>query len=232
VRVSWIHCVLAEWQLVRPRLVRSRLGLALLLLVGSLVAGSARDPTSIPVALAVRVGMLGAVLGVGFAAGSAADRAALALTLTHPTTAPAVAVGRWLAAVTAAGLAVTVALVAAGGAQGAGPGELARAGVAALAAAGAAAGAALALAWLAGNIATGLLFLYIAVIGALPPGGAERLIGHGAVRQAGALVLSVAPSVSRYQGLASGTITAWLHAAAWIAGGLTASALLARGRAP
>src|SRR2546428_8552617 len=100
--VHWLRCVLAEWQLVRARLVRSRLGIWLLLL-GAGGAWLAARGASLTV-LAPQIAMLGAVLGVAFTVGSDADRAALALTLTHPTTPLAVAAGRWLAAVTAARL--------------------------------------------------------------------------------------------------------------------------------
>src|SRR5207247_906641 len=93
-----LRCALAEWQLARTRLVRSRLGLWLLLLVGGLVLVARH-----PVILALDTGMLAAVLAVAFTAGADSDRAALALTLTHPTTPLAVALGRWLAAGLAGG---------------------------------------------------------------------------------------------------------------------------------
>src|SRR6266487_3744790 len=100
--MHWLRCVLAEWQLLRARLVRSRLGLWLLLLGGGGVWLATRGaPLTI---LAPHLAMLGAVLGVAFSVGSDVDRAAVALTLTHPTTPLAVAAGRWLAAVTAAGI--------------------------------------------------------------------------------------------------------------------------------
>src|SRR3989442_3876085 len=99
--VHWLRCVLAEWQLLRSRLVRSRLGIWLLLLGAAGVWLAARGgPLTV---LAPHVAMLGAVLGVAFTAGSDADRAALSLILTHPTTPLALAAGRWLAAVTASG---------------------------------------------------------------------------------------------------------------------------------
>src|SRR5207245_2754662 len=93
-------CVLAEWQLLRSRLVRSRLGIWLLLLGAAGVWLAARGgPLTV---LAPHVGMLGAVLGVAFTAGSDADRAALSLILTHPTTPLPLAAGRRLAALPAA----------------------------------------------------------------------------------------------------------------------------------
>src|SRR6184192_4025406 len=82
--MHWLRCVLAEWQLLRARLVRSRLGLWLLLLSGGGAWLATRGaPLTI---LAPHLAMLGAVLGVAFSVGSDVDRAAVALTLTHPTT--------------------------------------------------------------------------------------------------------------------------------------------------
>src|SRR5437773_2209337 len=105
-----LRCALAEWQLARTRLVRSRLGLWLLLLVGGLVLVARH-----PVILALDTGMLAAVLAVAFTAGADSDRAALALTPTHPTTPLAVALRRWLAAHAVAGLCAGVARRTPGG---------------------------------------------------------------------------------------------------------------------
>src|SRR5207249_74026 len=78
--MHWLRCVLAEWQLLRARLVRSRLGLWLLLLSGGGAWLATRGaPLTI---LAPHLAMLGAVLGVAFSVGSDVDRAAVALTLT------------------------------------------------------------------------------------------------------------------------------------------------------
>src|SRR5439155_376218 len=110
--MHWLRCVLAEWQLLRARLVRSRLGLWLLLLSGGGAWLATRGaPLTI---LAPHLAMLGAVLGVAFSVGSDVDRAAVALTLTHPTTPLAVAAGRWLAAVTAGGILMLAVLSVAG----------------------------------------------------------------------------------------------------------------------
>ncbi len=139
--MHWLRCVLAEWQLLRSRLVRSRLGIWLLLLgAGGVWLAARGGPLTL---LAPHVAMLGAVLGVAFTAGSDADRAALSLILTHPTTPLAVAVGRWLAAVTAAGTLVLALLFVAGAVSSGPPGLLVRAGAAAGGAAAAAAGCAL-----------------------------------------------------------------------------------------
>src|SRR5712691_11362906 len=159
--VHWLRCVLAEWQLVRARLVRSRLGIWLLLL-GAGGAWLAARGASLTV-LAPQIAMLGAVLGIAFTVGSDADRAALALALTHPTTPLALAAGRWLAAVTAAGILVLGFVFTAAVLSSMSVVQLARAGVAGFGAAAAAAGCALLAAARGGNTAAGLLFLYIAV---------------------------------------------------------------------
>jgi hypothetical protein len=225
--VIFLRCALAEWQLVRARLLRSRLGLWLALLAAGGVARSATaDPRDL-VEIVVRVAMLGGVLGVAFAAGSDADRAALALTLTHPTSPGAVAVGRWLGATTAACLAsVPVLGVAlARGAGTAGPLGGGGPGLAAVFAGGAAAAAALPGVWLGGNVVALLLFLYVAFAGG--PGTGVLHAGSPHVAAAlGAAALAVAPAAGRYQGLAAGDPMAWLHAAAWILGGSSAGALL------
>src|SRR5881397_2515519 len=126
--MHWLRCVLAEWQLLRARLVRSRLGLWLLLLSGGGAWLATRGaPLTI---LAPHLAMLGAVLGVAFSVGSDVDRAAVALTLTHPTTPLAVAAGRWLAAVTAAGIVVLALLFVAGAQSSLPTGAVVRAAVA------------------------------------------------------------------------------------------------------
>src|SRR5256885_9542859 len=117
-----LRCALAEWQLARTRLGRSRLGLWLLLLAAGFVLVARH-----PVILALDTGMLAAVLAVAFTAGADSDRAALALTLTHPTTPLAVALGRWLAASAIAGLCVGVACATRAGSGGAEAGSLWRA---------------------------------------------------------------------------------------------------------
>src|SRR2546427_11886831 len=94
-----LQCILAEWRLARTRLVRSRLGLWLLLLVTGFVLVGRH-----PVILALDTGMLAAVLAVAFTAGADSDHAALALTLTHPTTPLAVAAGGGVAPGRVAGI--------------------------------------------------------------------------------------------------------------------------------
>lgn len=161
--MHFLRCVLAEWQLVRARLVRSRLGLWLLLLALGGAVLVARSPTPDPVAIAMRVGMLGAVLGVAFAAGSDIDRAAFALTLTHPTSRLALALGRWLAAVSAAAFAPLAVAATAIALDEAPASVVWHAAATGLAAAAAVAGVALPGVWLGGNAVAVGLFLYIAL---------------------------------------------------------------------
>jgi len=193
--VHFLHCVLAEWQLVRVRLLRSRLGIWLLLLGVASVAVHLRARTQELESLALRVGMLGALLGIAFAAGSDADRAALAITLSHPTTPLAVALGRWLAAVTASACAMLAALVATvtiGRADGTDLLLAARTGALSSAAV---AAAALAGVWLGGNTVAAALFLYIGLAGTPPvPGWAQVFVTVGGVA-AGALLLMRRPHV-------------------------------------
>jgi len=217
--VHFLRCVLAEWVLVRPRLLRTRLGVWLLLLGAALVWLGSRGTD--PVGVALHAGALGAVLGAAFTAGSGADRAALAITLAHPTTPLAVACGRWLGAlIPAAGLTVACSIAV---------GWHTTAALAGLAAAGAVAGCALAAVLLAGNGAALVLFICMALAGAVPP---ETIVGvakPGAVRLTVASVLEFGPALWRYREIAGGSASALLHSAAWAALGISlASGLVAR----
>jgi hypothetical protein len=229
--MAFPRCCLAEWQIVRARLLRSRLGIWLLLLAAGfawLAAGAARDPL---LPLALRTGMLSAILCVAFSAGSSLDRAALALTLSHPTTPLAVAAGRWLAATVAAGLVTLAATFAVAALRGAGPGDFLPAAAAGAGAAGAAAGCALLIVWIGGNAPVGAFFFFIAVLSVLSPRGLEFLTSVGVIRVMGSAVLTLAPALWRYRGLAFGDPGAWLHAIAWSAGGVVLGAVvLARRR--
>ena len=225
--MHWLRCVLAEWQLLRSRLVRSRLGIWLLLLgAGGVWLAARGGPLMV---LAPHVAMLGAVLGVAFTAGSDADRAALSLILTHPTTPLAVAVGRWLAAVTAAGTLVLALLFVAGAVSSGPPGLLVRAGAAAGGAAAAAAGCALVAGAAGGNALAGVLFLYIAVPSVISADTLGAGPGAGALARAGTLLLELLPGVWRYMALERGDPVGWVHAACWAVGGVAGTArLLAR----
>ena len=227
--MHWLRCVLAEWQLLRSRLVRSRLGIWLLLLGAAGVWLAARGgPLTV---LAPHVAMLGAVLGVAFTAASDADRAALSLILTHPTTPLAVAAGRWLAALTAAATLV-LALLFVSGAVASGPGGLlVRAGAAACGAAAAAAGCALVAGAAGGNTLAGVLFLYIAVPSVVSADALATAPAAGMLARVGALVLELLPGVWRYAALERGDPLGWVHAACWAVGGVAGTARLLSRRA-
>lgn len=223
--MHFIRCVLAEWALVRPRLVRTRFGACLLSLGAALVWLGTRGAD--PLTVALHAGALGSVVGAAFAAGSAADRAALAITLAHPTTPLAVACGRWLAAVIpAAGLTI-VCTVAVGWHPGAA--------LAGLAAAAAVAGCALAAVLVAGTGAGLVLFLFMALVGTVPP---ETIVGvaePGAARLAVASALELGPALWRYREVAGAgdvdKLGALLHAAAWALLGVVLASGIVRRRA-
>ena len=219
-----LRCVLAEWQLLRSRLVRSRLGIWLLLLGAAGVWLAARGgPLTV---LAPHVAMLSAVLGVAFTAASDADRAALSLILTHPTTPLAVAAGRWLAAVTAAGMPVLALLFVSGAASPGPAGLLVRAGAAGCGAAAAAAGCALVAGATGGNAMAGALFLYIAVPSVMSADTLGAGPAAGALARAAMLVLELLPGVWRYAALAHGDPVGWIHAGCWAVGGVAGTAWL------
>jgi len=213
--VHFVRCVLAEWPLLRVRLLRTRLGLWLLLLAGSLVLLERHTPAPDPLATAITAGALAAVLAVAYLAGPRADRAALAIALRHPTTPRAVAWGRWLAATGGAALVVLACAAHSAWTTGAGVASLGAA-LAGLAAAGAVAAGTLALVWTGGNPAAGLYFIYLALLGGMPP---ETLLGvarPGVVRLALATVVELAPGQWRFRGIATGDVGAAAFAAAWI----------------
>jgi hypothetical protein len=219
--VHFLRCVLAEWALVRPRLLRTRLGACLVLLGAALVwlGNRGRDP----LAVALHAGALGGVLSAAFAAGSSADRAAFAIALGHPTTPLAVACGRWLSAVIpAAGLTIVcTALV----------GWQAGAAAAGLAAAAAVAACALAAVLVAGTGAALVLFLFMALAGAVPPETIVAVAEPGAVRLAVASALELGPALWHYREVASGEVGAVLHAVGWAALGVIVAGAVVRRRA-
>jgi hypothetical protein len=227
-------CVLAEWPLLRTRLLRSRLGLWLTLLTAALVLLERSAPAPDPLGTALEAGALGAVLSVGYLAGSAADRAALSLLLGHPTSPGAVACGRWLAATGGAGLVVLATCVHSvwtTGAVAAGVG----AALAGLVTAGAIAACTLALAWSGGNLLTGFWFAALALLGRAAPGALIGVPHAGALRVLAAAWLELAPGPGRYREVAWGAVGPVAHAAAWMAIGLGLAAWRAarlRGAAP
>jgi len=220
--------VVAEWQLLRIRMLRTRLGVWLTLMTIGLVALHVRAGGDRLTPLALRAGMLAALLAVAYGAGGDADRAALTLILTHPTSRLAVSAGRWLGAVTVASAVVAIAVVAEAAIAGRAVGgvAVARDALAGAAAAGAAAGAALPGVWLLGNSVAAALFLYIGIASATSP--AE--LGPGpfiALAPIASTVLKVLPGVWRYSGLAAGEAVPMIHAGTWCLGGVLLAALLA-----
>jgi hypothetical protein len=215
--------LLAEWHLVRRRLLRTRLGIWLLVLSTGTALVLARSDVA-PAGPAARLALLAAMFGVTFCAASGGDRAALPLLLSHPTTPAALAAGR--ATVTAllafAGVVAALAAALPVRAMGIGPALAAAATGAGAAAAGA--GAALACAWLGGNVAVGLLLAWVAIVGNAPPELWRAAAPDGAVAVAGVVLLEALPGVWRYRSLATGDVVAWLHALAWGAGGVALAA--------
>jgi len=226
-----VRCILAEWQIVRARLLRSRLGVWLVLIgVGFGWLATAGGPGGL-IALALRVGMLSAILCIAFCAGSDADRAALAITLTHPTTPLAVAAGRCIAAWAAALLVVLASVTGAATLVGATFVDTQRAIAAGGGAAGAAAGCELLLVCLGGNALAGVLFVHVALVSVLSPIGLAYLVTSPVLRGVGTAVLAVGPSLWRYRGLAFGDAGAWAHALGWMIAGVLLGAMLL-GRRP
>ena len=222
--MHFLRCVLAEWALVRPRLLRTRFGAWLVLLGGALIWLGTQG--SDPLGIALHAGALGAVLSAAFAAGSAADRAAFAITLTHPTTPLAIACGRWLATMIPAAALTAGCTVVTGGRSGAV--------LAGIVTAGAVASCALAAVLLAGSGAALLLFICMTLVGAVPP---EALVGvaqPGAVRLGVASALELGPALWRYREVAAGDPGALLHAVAWATLGvvLASGVIQRRARAP
>lgn len=203
--MHFLRCVLAEWTLVRPRLLRTRFGVWLALLGAALIWLGARG--SDPLGTALHAGALGAVLCAAFAAGSTADRAAFAIALTHPTTPVAIACGRWLAAVIPSAALTAACAVAVGGRS--------DAVLAGIVTAGAVAGCALAAVLLAGTGAALMLFICMALAGAVPPEAIVGVAEPGAARLAIASALELGPALWRYREVAAGDAGALVHALAW-----------------
>ena len=219
VPVHFLRCVLAEWALVRPRLLRTRFGAWLTLLGAALIWLGLRGAD--PLGVALDAGALGAVLSAAFVAGSAADRAAFAITLTHPTTPLAVACGRWLATVLPTAALTGACTIAVGGHV--------PAAVAGIVAGSAVAGCALAAVLLAGTGAALVLFICMALAGAVPPEAIVGVAEPGAARLAVASILELGPALWRYREVATGDIGALMHAGAWAGlGTVLASGLVRR----
>ena len=156
-----MRCIGAEWLVVRARLVRTRLGMWLLLLAAAFAW--AGPPDSLP-PVAARTGMLAGLLSVAFAIGARSDRLALSITLGHPTTPLAVAVGRWLEATVAASLAVTLVSVALALRDGAAPSVLLASWSWGVVVAGAAAGMSFPAVLVGGNVPAAALIAFAALL--------------------------------------------------------------------
>jgi hypothetical protein len=218
--MEFVRRTLSEWLLLPVRLVRTRLGLWLLLLLGGLWWLQRGDPAADPVGVAVLAGTLGAVVCAAALAGSAGDRAALAHRLLQPTSPAAIAAGRWLLAACGAALLV---LIVAGHAAWATHGvrDTVGAAIAGLAAAAAVSACVLALVLVGGSALAVPAFLWFLLISAVPP---ERMLGlghRGVVWLIGAGVLEIGPSVWRYRDIATGDLGATAHAVLWVGAGLS-----------
>lgn len=205
------------------RLVRTRLGFHLLLLLAGLWWLQRGDPAADPVGIAVLAGTLGAVVCVSALAGSRDDRAALAHRLLHPTSPAAIAAGRWLAAVWGAGLLVAVLV---GQAAWTTRGTLVHAGaaLAGLAAAAAVSACVLALVLTGGSVLAVLAFLWFLAVSAVTPQAMLGLGHRGAVSLIGAGLLELGPSVWRYRDIATGDPGATAHAVLWVGVGCSIAA--------
>jgi hypothetical protein len=217
--VDFLRGVRAEWPLLRIRLLRTRLGLWLALLVVGALWLERTGPAPDPLATALRAGALAAVLCVGYLAGSGPDRRSLVLPLLHCSSPGAVAFGRWCAATGGAALVVLAVAAHDAWTTGAGPASIGAA-IAGLATVAAVSACTLGLVWSGGNVIAGLFFVWLALVGVVPP---EALIGahHPSfLRWAVAVLLEVAPAPWRYRAVAAGDSGAMAHAAAWIGGGV------------
>ena len=213
--VGFLHCTLSEWPYLRVRLLRTRLGLWLLLLIAAALwlERTAARPDSLGVAL--RAGAFAAVLCVGYLAGARSDRLALSLALSHPRSPGAVALGRWLAATGGAALVVIAATAHAAWMSGMVAPSL-RAAIAGVVTAAAVGACALGIAWIGGNVPVGAFLLWLALFGGLAP---EAVLARahpdvGQIVLAG--LLEIAPALWRYRRVATGDFGASAHAAAWV----------------
>jgi len=208
--MGFLHCALSEWPFLRIRLLRTRLGVWLVLLLWTILRLDRTAVIRDPLAAVLLVGGGGATLCVAYLAGARADRMALGRALLHPRFPGAVTVGRWLAATSGAAILVLAAAMR----EGIG---VAWAGVVTAATMSA---WTLALAWWGGNVVVGLWLIWLALAGGWSP---EAVLAHphpGAGRYAVAGALELLPALWRYRGLAIGEPGAAAHAAVWIAIGL------------
>jgi hypothetical protein len=208
--MGFLHCALSEWPFLRIRLLRTRLGVWLVLLLGMVLRLDRTSVARDPLAAVLLVAGAGATLCVAYLAGARADRAALGLALLHPRFPGAMTVGRWLAATSGAAILVLVATIHAGL-------GVALAGVVTAATMSA---WTLALAWWGGNVLVGAWLIWLALGGGASPESVLAYPHPGAARYAVAGALELLPALWRYRGLAIGEPGATAHAAVWIVIGL------------
>jgi hypothetical protein len=217
--MQFLRCVHAEFLLVFPRLLRTRLGISLLALGATLVWLGARGFDVLTVTL--QAGALGAILGAAAVVGQEGDRAALATALTHPTTPLAIATGRWLAIVLPASALVIVCATAIGWRT--------NGVVAGLIATAAVGSCALVMVHTLGRGAALALFLFMAVAGTIAPERLVDLARPGLVRLTAASAMELGPALWHYRDIAAGDVSAVLHALAWTGLGiLLAAAFIGR----
>jgi hypothetical protein len=208
--MGFLRCALSEWPFLRIRLLRTRLGVWLVLLLVMVLRLNRTSVARDPLAAVLLVAGAGATLCVAYLAGARADRAALGLALLHPRFPGAMTVGRWLAATSGAAILVLVAAIHA------------RLGVALAGVVTAATMSAwtLALAWWGGNVLVGAWLIWLALGGGASPEAVLAYPHPGAARYAVAGALELLPALWRYRGLAIGEPGATAHAAVWIVFGL------------
>jgi len=219
--MRFLRCVQAEFLLIIPRPIRTRLGVLLLSLGVSLVWLHAHGLDALTVIL--QAGALGAIVAAAGVVGHADDRVALRIMLTHPTTPLAIATGRWLAIVLPAALMALGCTALVGGtvaAFWAGAISAAAVGSCALA---------IVLPLRSGATA---LFLFMAVAGTVAPERLVNLASPGLLRVTAASALELGPALWHYRYIAIGDAGAVVHGLAWTGLGiLLAAAFIGRRRA-
>lgn len=223
-----VRLALAEWRVVRARLLRTRLAIWMGATVAlTVLMARASDPgltlAAIRAILALSATLL-AALSVAYAAGADDDRLALQLVITHPTTPGLLAAGRWAGAVALA--AAGYALCAAGllGAAPAHLWHLLAAAALCLVPLASVAALCLAVSWLAGTGAATLLIAVLILPGALSPDVMARLLGGGATAGFVAHLVHVLPTLTRATRAAAGRLPDLALCAAWLVVGLAAAA--------
>lgn len=211
--MGFLHCALSEWPFLRIRLLRSRLGVWLVLLLAVVLRLDRTAVTPDPLAAVLLIAAGGATLCIAYVAGARADRLALGPALLHPRSPGAMVAGRWLCAMGGSAIVVLAAAVHSG----------IRVTLAGLVTAATMSAWTLALAWSGGNVLVGAWLVWLALTAGQSP---ETVLGHahpGVGRLAVAAALEILPAPWRYRNLASADAGAAIHASVWIALGLAAA---------